>query len=348
MNEFRLLFQIFLIFVLFSGIYVIFWVHKYSESFTEGLTDTPSPSTTSAPSDSVNNAPVSSSTTPVSVNNQAPTILATPTSAPSTVLSTAYSGNNPAAPNYGSAQTPAPWPGAAGSVNANQGNNIVMSNNLMSQQQVLVPQYVQNNNVAKPGSAANAVPVGSTDSSVGAAQVKKSDNNNNDFEDKNRRSNHNLSDTDNSTDKDNSHDSRSANDSKTGEQNLDDYVLNQHPVTLHPSGNRENNVHEITDGNDFIQSTVAYPGSPYAPFDPLNEDINHYEYVAKEFASSQPSGLSDNPMDPNWGGVKFTQDVIKSGKYNDNNITKPLLFQPKGLYIDAVPSAFGKPQDKLD
>ena len=90
---------------------------------------------------------------------------------------------------------------------------------------------------------------------------------------------------------------------------------------------------------------MAYPNTEYAAFDPLNEDINHYEYVAKEFASSQPDGLSDNPMDPNWGGVMYTQNMIKSGKYNDNNVNKPLLFQPKGIYIDNIPSAFGKPKD---
>jgi len=90
---------------------------------------------------------------------------------------------------------------------------------------------------------------------------------------------------------------------------------------------------------------MAYPESGYAAFDPLNEDISNYEYIGKEYASSQPDGLSDNPMDPNWGGVMYTQNMIKSGKYIDNNINKPLLFQPKGIFIDNIPSAFGKPKD---
>jgi len=226
MNEFRLLFQIFLVFVLFSGIYVIFWVNKYSESFTEGLTDSP---------------------------NQ-------------------YSANNSIT------DTPIP----------------------------------QNYSTAETESTEYDVP---NDTST----------------------DENTQETDENT-------------QETGEQDLDDYVSNQDPVTMGPSGNnRENNVYDENSGsNDVLRSNVAYPDSSYAPFDPLNEDINHYEYVAKEFASSQPTGLSDNPMDPNWGGVKYTQDIIKSGKYNDNNITKPLLFQPKGVFIDAVPTAFGKPEDKLE
>jgi hypothetical protein len=101
------------------------------------------------------------------------------------------------------------------------------------------------------------------------------------------------------------------------------------------------------DNSQFLSSSSAYPDSKYSAFDPLNQDIDHYEYIAKEFVSSQPDGLSDNPMDPNWGGVMYTQNVIKSGKYAENNVNKPLLFQPKGIYIDNIPSVFGKPQDIL-
>ena len=121
-------------------------------------------------------------------------------------------------------------------------------------------------------------------------------------------------------------------------QNLDDYILNNNPVDVKPQST-------INDDGQFLPATMAYPNSQYSPFDPLNEDINHYEYVAKEFTSSQPDGLSDNPMDPNWGGVMYTQNMIKSGKYVDNNVNKPLLFQPKGIFIDNIPSAFGKPKD---
>ena len=99
------------------------------------------------------------------------------------------------------------------------------------------------------------------------------------------------------------------------------------------------------DHSKFITSSPAYPKSSYGPFDPLSKDVNHYEYIAKEYKSSQPDGLSDNPMDPNWGGVMYTQNVIKSGKYNDNNVKKPLLFQPKGIFVDTIPSGFEKPKD---
>ena len=32
--------------------------------------------------------------------------------------------------------------------------------------------------------------------------------------------------------------------------------------------------------------------------------------------------ISPNPMDSNWGGVKFTRDMIESGEFNDDIVTK--------------------------
>ena len=33
---------------------------------------------------------------------------------------------------------------------------------------------------------------------------------------------------------------------------------------------------------------------------------------------NQTSTISDNPMDPNWGGASFTNQAIQSGKYNED------------------------------
>jgi hypothetical protein len=125
---------------------------------------------------------------------------------------------------------------------------------------------------------------------------------------------------------------------ENGSQKLDDYILNNHPVDVKTQPS-------INNDGEFLPATMAYPNSEYSPFDPLNQDISNYEYIGKEYVSSQPDGLSDNPMDPNWGGVMYTQNMIKSGKYIENNVNKPLLFQPKGIFIDNIPSSFGKPKD---
>jgi hypothetical protein len=210
-----------------------------------------------------------------------------------------------------------------------------MAQNLIPQKEYSVTNY--NGNI-EPGSAANAIPANSDDS----------------IYDENGRSAPPMGD--NSSDESSRGVLTEGPIAETGKQNLDDNSSNQDSVNLKPSQeapisksrNRENNVYsDDNDSSEFLPSTVAYPESPYSPFDPLSQDINNYQYVAKGFLSSQPTGLSDNPMDPNWGGVKYTQDVIKSGKYSENNITRPLLFQPKGVFIEEIPSAFGKPQDKL-
>lgn len=99
--------------------------------------------------------------------------------------------------------------------------------------------------------------------------------------------------------------------------------------------------------NDYTFPPVQITdNSSYSDYDPLTSgDISKYEYVSKTDVSTQPDGLSDNPMDPNWGGVVYTQKMLDEGKYKDNIVTKPLLFQPKGLYLPAVPSVVSQPKD---
>jgi hypothetical protein len=112
------------------------------------------------------------------------------------------------------------------------------------------------------------------------------------------------------------------------------------------------NIDKSYSGGVNAQNDFTFPpaqitdNSSYSDYDPLTSgDISKYEYVNKTDGSTQPDGLSDNPMDPNWGGVMYTQKMLDGGKYNDNIVTKPLLFQPKGLYLPAVPSAISKPKD---
>jgi len=112
------------------------------------------------------------------------------------------------------------------------------------------------------------------------------------------------------------------------------------------------NIDKSYSGNVNANNDFTFPpsqitdNSSYSDYDPLTSgDISKYEYVDKTDGSTQPDGLSDNPMDPNWGGVMYTQQMLDSGKYDDNIITKPMLFQPKGLFLPAVPSAISKPKD---
>ena len=61
-----------------------------------------------------------------------------------------------------------------------------------------------------------------------------------------------------------------------------------------------------------------YNQNNYAAFDPYNQYIGLKTPLDKIFHEEGP--ISDNPMDPNWGGPKYTEKSIKSGKYKDNAV----------------------------
>jgi len=333
MNEFRIFFQIFLIIVFFSGLYVIFWLHKYHESFDDYTSKKyPDGTTITQLSNGNTITQLSNGTTITQLSNgsvitrytngtiteRSPDGTITETSPNGTITETSPNGTITETSPNGTITETSP----NGTITEKSPNGTITEK---SPNGTITEKSPNKKTVGK-----NSYPI--TDENKNSAP-------------------------------------ENSNKSENSSQNLDDYILNNHPVEISPqSSNNNNNNHQVeispqssnnnnnhqveispqsSNNNDgeSLPTTMAYPNTEYAAFDPLNEDINHYEYVAKEFASSQPDGLSDNPMDPNWGGVMYTQNMIKSGKYNDNNVNKPLLFQPKGIYIDNIPSAFGKPKD---
>ena len=59
------------------------------------------------------------------------------------------------------------------------------------------------------------------------------------------------------------------------------------------------------------------PGS-MPGFDPLNQYIGDYTPLDKMFHEKGP--ISDNPMDPNWGGKAYTAEIVKEGKYAGDTV----------------------------
>jgi hypothetical protein len=89
-----------------------------------------------------------------------------------------------------------------------------------------------------------------------------------------------------------------------------------------------------------------YNKGNYAGFDPTSLYVGKYTDLDKiHDSTSKDNKQSDNPMDTNWGGVQYTQSAVDSGKYEENNITKPRLFQPKTVYDPSLPNAFPPPKD---
>jgi hypothetical protein len=80
---------------------------------------------------------------------------------------------------------------------------------------------------------------------------------------------------------------------------------------------------------DSSRDHPPYNQNLYAGFDPYNQYTGVYtdlDQIRDSTINQNPAlGLSDNPMDPNWGGIMFTRRQVNSGKYDDNIVTKPIF-----------------------
>lgn len=76
-------------------------------------------------------------------------------------------------------------------------------------------------------------------------------------------------------------------------------------------------------------------------FDPSNQYVGKFtilDEIHNSTKTQNPDGLSDNPMDHNWGGAVFTDEQIGSGKYDMNKVQPPTATPV--LKYDDYPSAF--------
>ena len=87
-------------------------------------------------------------------------------------------------------------------------------------------------------------------------------------------------------------------------------------------------IEEADASRDNGYNTNMYPG-----FDPDNLYIGRITETDIVHASTENAEISDNPMDSNWGGVLYTQGQVDSGKYIENEVTKPNYVTPKGAQM---------------
>jgi len=63
-------------------------------------------------------------------------------------------------------------------------------------------------------------------------------------------------------------------------------------------------------------------------FDPTNQYVGRYTVIDQIHDSTKTqnqNGLSDNPMDQNWGGAVFTNKQVMSGKYKGDEVQPPTV-----------------------
>lgn len=75
---------------------------------------------------------------------------------------------------------------------------------------------------------------------------------------------------------------------------------------------------------DATRENPPYNANNYAGFDPYGQDVGIYTDLDKIHNSTGLTNqTSENPMDPNWGGVIYTHDAVASGKYHENEVVPP-------------------------
>lgn len=72
---------------------------------------------------------------------------------------------------------------------------------------------------------------------------------------------------------------------------------------------------------DASRDDPPYNINSYPGYDASNVDQGEFTPDMMLDYITQSTGLSPNPMDPNWGGADFTQGLIDSGYYDDNNVS---------------------------
>ena len=62
----------------------------------------------------------------------------------------------------------------------------------------------------------------------------------------------------------------------------------------------------------------------------------------KEDEVIDPNAISDNPMDPNWGGIQYSEQTLAAGKYDGDRVTKPLYYNMPQNAIEMNPTYRGE------
>jgi len=74
-------------------------------------------------------------------------------------------------------------------------------------------------------------------------------------------------------------------------------------------------------GNPDEKAMAAHKNALYPGYDAHDQTIGLETPLDKMFNAAKDQ-ISPNPMDPNWGGVAYTQQLIDAGYYKENEVSK--------------------------
>jgi hypothetical protein len=87
---------------------------------------------------------------------------------------------------------------------------------------------------------------------------------------------------------------------------------------------------------DASRENGVYNKGLFPGFDPYGMSVGRRTKLDEIHDSTAKSGISDNPMDPNWGGVEYTQSQVKSGKYEEREVSKQAQSNPKVQFFPDI------------
>lgn len=85
----------------------------------------------------------------------------------------------------------------------------------------------------------------------------------------------------------------------------------------------------IRDIKDATLDNPPYNHGGYTPFDPYGQNIGDFTRLDNIHRIGEKTYMSDNAMDPNWGGADYSKDRVNSGIYDGNSVVRPVLITPK-------------------
>jgi len=106
-------------------------------------------------------------------------------------------------------------------------------------------------------------------------------------------------------------------------QGEDVYRIRPNPLTL--EGGLPPVIPNPSDVSDSSRDNPKFNQGGYYSFDAHGQDVGKYTVVDKIHDSTTQVPISDNPMDANWGGVIHSQQMVDSGKYDNNTVGKPTM-----------------------
>lgn len=116
---------------------------------------------------------------------------------------------------------------------------------------------------------------------------------------------------------------------ETNAQGTDVYRIRNSPFSI--EGGLPAKVIPIKIENASLDNPPFNQGQ-YHGFDPYSQYSGKYTVLDQIHDSTRQVPVSDNPMDPNWGGVIHSQQAVDSGKYDENTVGKPVMV-PRTLVL---------------